>query len=55
MSAVKGKVLRMALEKLYPKLQKGAKLAYETVKPQTMAEGLMRYGPDILLWPAISA
>tara|TARA_B100000965_G_C19542924_1_gene736402 strand:+ start:368 stop:898 length:531 start_codon:yes stop_codon:yes gene_type:complete len=47
--------LRMALEKLAPKLAKGAKFAYETVKPQTLGEGLMRYGPDILLWPAISA
>ena len=47
--------IRMALQKLQPLLTKGAKFAYQTVKPQTLGEGLMRYGPDILLWPAISA
>ena len=47
--------LRMALTKLVPALKKGAQFAYQTVKPQTVGEGLMRYGPDILLWPAISA
>ena len=47
--------VRMALQKLQPLLTKGAKFAYQTVKPQTLGEGLMRYGPDILLWPAISA
>tara|TARA_R100000655_G_scaffold65946_2_gene104358 strand:+ start:271 stop:789 length:519 start_codon:yes stop_codon:yes gene_type:complete len=47
--------IRMALQKLAPALQKGAKFAYQTVKPQSLGEGLLRYGPDILLWPAVSA